>query len=422
MSKHPLQNTFRSLCVAITSLAVLVGTLSNPSLSVAQKPSSDKKERSANDKHTDSKSTSTADEHAEDESAELGVIVGSCPGEGVCVLDTVWGSPADEAGIVHGDYILSLNGTKVSTPKELMDALKKSEVGKTTKVTVWRRGETLTREVMLASKADKPPASHGAWLGVMLAPDPDSKGVMVERVMQSSPAAKAGLRSGDVISKCEDQKVGDAKSLAESIQDKGPGTELQLTVTRDGNEKQIKVALGDRDEAPIRFMRQFMQSPRGNRSDSDNRWDDDSRMGNGQGDSLQMIEETLDEMRQRIRDLENRIRDKKRDDIGDVDDNDVSIRSRIPVEAATVLVVQRGGIGDRDWDGRWNRNRNWNDNDYDWRNRYRSGYRSPLFRSPGYGNYYYRYGGRPYYGNFGRGYGYGYGRGGVRIGNFGVWW
>ncbi len=409
MSTHSPRPTFRRVTATIASLSIALGTLSQSSPLLAQERSQDNKQV-GNDKQPGAKSTAAVDEHAADECAELGVILGSCPGQGVCVLDTVWGSPADEAGIVHGDYILSLNGTDVSTPKQLKDALKKTKAADTAKVTVWRQGQTVERDITLASKGENPPPSHGAWLGVMLSPA-DGKGLMIERVMQSSPAADAGLRSGDVIVQRDDQAINDARSLAESIEDMGPGTELQLTIERDGQQQQMKVTLGDREEAPMQFTRQSMQFS------DDSGMDSEAGFGGGQANSLQMMEETIDEMRKRIRDLENQVRKMNSKDTDDVSQNSSTIG-----ENGVALVVQRDGNRNRDWNGRWNRGRNWNNNSYDWRNRYRNGYRQPLYRSPSYNNYYYRYGGSPYYGNFGRGYGYGYGQGGVRIGNLGIWW
>lgn len=371
----------------------------------------DQQQQESNSNQADAKSTSVSDEHADDEAPQLGVIVGSCPGEGVCVLGTVWGSPADDAGIVHGDYILSLNGTTVSTPKELIAALKQAKEGDKAKVKLWRQGETIEREVMLASKADEPPASHRAWLGVMLTPAENDEGVQIDQVMRGSPAEKADLRIGDVIVKRDDQAIGDIRSFAENIEDMQPGSELQLTVKREGNPMQIKVTVGDIEEAPMRFWRQAqdaMQSIGGQSTDR-----------SATDESSSMLEDALDEMRQRVRELERKLGELKTSD-------EVSQRSDVSGSDGTMLVVQRGQRRGSDWSGSdwsgsdWNRGRSWDHNYNDWQNRYRSGYRYPLYQSPRYGNSYYRYGGRPYYGNFGRNYGFG--RGGVRIGNLGVWW
>ncbi|TWU05830.1 PDZ domain-containing protein [Stieleria varia] len=395
-------STFRTrygrLSLSIAALAVipLAGISANTTFG-------DEPKQAAVSDQDDAKSASLSDEHADDESPQLGVIVGSCPGEGVCVLDTVWGSPAHEAGIMHGDYILTLDGTEVSTPRELMDALKKTKGGDTATIGLWRQGETMEQKVMLASKADKPPASHGAWLGVMLSPDQDDKGVRIEKVMRGSPASDAGLRSGDVIVQREQSAISSVRSFAESIEDMEPGTELQLTVHRNGDPMQMKVTVGDLDEAPMRFMRESQNAfqSMGGRS----------QYSAGREESSEMLEETLDELRKRIRELEKSIREMKPSD-------DISQRSDVLGSDGTMLVVQRDQRR-RGYDGR-NRGRNWDNDFYDWRSRYRSGYRYPLYRSPRYGNSYYRYGGRPYYGNFGRSYGYG--RSGFRIGNFGVWW
>ncbi len=384
--------------LAIACLAALVITGNAATVAVA-----DDQQKESSSNQADAKSSSVSDEHADDEAPQLGVIVGSCPGEGVCVLGTVWGSPADEAGVVHGDYILSLNGTAVSTPKELIAALKQAKEGDPAKVKLWRQGETIEREVMLASKADEPPASHRAWLGVMLAPAENDEGVQIDQVMRGSPAEKADLRSGDVIVKRGDQAIDDMRSFAENIEDMQPGSELQLTVKRDGNPMQIKVTVGDIDEAPMRFWRQAQGSMQSMGGRSSN--------GSDSNDSSSMLEDALDELRQRIRQLEQKLGERKTSD-------EVSQRSDDWGSDGTMFVVQRGQRRGSGWD----RGRIWDNDYYDWQNRYRRGYgyNMPLYRSPRYGNSYYRYGGRPYYGNFGRNYGFG--QGGVRIGNFGVWW
>lgn len=360
-------------------------------------------------------------QHAEDEEPALGVIVGSCPGEGVCVKDTVWNSPADSAGIRQGDYILSVDGKKVSSPGELRELIKKMKPGQETSVTVWREGEEMKKELMLASRAEQQPESHKAWLGVMLART-DGEGVRVEQVVPRSPADEAGLQRGDTIVKQGGQEVTDVQAFVRSVEDKGPGTDLQLTVRRDGEEQQLDVTLGHVHAAPMRFLRAMRPPMDGPQGGFGGGFGPGPGFGGG-GDP--MMEETLDQIRRQLHQLEQEVRrlQQHHQDSDAPSDPDVSLRFDAAEQNGTTLVVQRGDFWDRNrWDrgNRWNRgNRYYNDRG--WNDGY--GYRSyrPLYRSPRYGNYYYNYGGRPYY-NRGGGYGYGYGRSGIQLGNFGVYW
>ncbi len=409
--KNPIRH-LKPWTVALAACGMFAITANQSSWSdEPNKPQSDANQSES----TDAKSTTMMDEHAEDESQALGVVVGSCPGNAVCVLDTIWGSPADEAGLRQGDYILSVDDKNVSSPKQLNQAIEASDAGKEVTLTVWRHGTESKMQVMPASMSEELPASQRAWLGVMLSPAQEGGGVLIEQVMRDSPAAEAGLRSGDTITKQGDKKVMDVQSFIESVGDMGPGSEMQLTVQRSGKAQQMPVTLGDKSEAPMRFQR--VQRPSMD--------DQDMSSSRESGNSMEMLDEAIDEMRQQIRELSNEVRELKTGngkqpkpaEVDDLSNSDTF------TDGAITLVTDR-------WNGNnWNRGNSWNNNNTnynnnDWRTSYRSGYRSPLYRSPGYGNSYYRNGGQSYYGNFGRNYGYGsgYGQGGVRIGNFGVWW
>ena len=68
----------------------------------------------------------------------------------------------------------------------------------------------------------------------------DSKGVLVTSVMDDSPAAKAGLKAGDVITAIDGEKVEDAGDLAQGINKKKDG-DVTLTVIRNKNQRTITV-------------------------------------------------------------------------------------------------------------------------------------------------------------------------------------
>jgi serine protease Do len=68
----------------------------------------------------------------------------------------------------------------------------------------------------------------------------DGKGVLVTSVADDSPAAKAGLRAGDVITAIDGEKVEGAGDLARGINKKKDG-EVTLTVVRNKNQRTINV-------------------------------------------------------------------------------------------------------------------------------------------------------------------------------------
>ncbi len=64
-----------------------------------------------------------------------------------------------------------------------------------------------------------------------------------------TPAARAGLKNGDVITKFGDQSVGSADELRRLVDSKQPGDKVELTVTRNGKTQTVTVTLGTRPSA-----------------------------------------------------------------------------------------------------------------------------------------------------------------------------
>jgi membrane-associated protease RseP (regulator of RpoE activity) len=72
------------------------------------------------------------------------------------------------------------------------------------------------------------------------------RGVAVEKVMENSPAAAAGLQTGDVIVRFNRDEVTSTRKLTRLISEVAPDHQVSLTVLRNGNEKEIKATLGKR--------------------------------------------------------------------------------------------------------------------------------------------------------------------------------
>jgi serine protease Do len=92
------------------------------------------------------------------------------------------------------------------------------------------------------------------WLGVEIQPvTPDladslgvknASGALVAKETAESPAAKAGVKTGDVITEVNGDKVADPRDLARKIAELGPKKDADLTVWRNGEKQTIDVTLG----------------------------------------------------------------------------------------------------------------------------------------------------------------------------------
>ncbi|CAN5352196.1 DegQ family serine endoprotease [soil metagenome] len=64
--------------------------------------------------------------------------------------------------------------------------------------------------------------------------------------MRENPARKAGLQPGDVVLAVNDEAVSSPSSLQQAIAFHEPGDEVELTIWRDGEEREVEVELGER--------------------------------------------------------------------------------------------------------------------------------------------------------------------------------
>ena len=72
------------------------------------------------------------------------------------------------------------------------------------------------------------------------------QGALIADVQPNSPAAKAGLKDGDVITAVNGHPVEDANRLTFTVGAVAPGTKLDVEVVRDGKTKKVAVTTGER--------------------------------------------------------------------------------------------------------------------------------------------------------------------------------
>jgi serine protease Do len=77
----------------------------------------------------------------------------------------------------------------------------------------------------------------------------DRGGALVAEVVPDGPAARAGIKDGDVITSVNGQTVADGNNLALTVSGEAPGTKLSLEVVRDGKPIQIDATTSERPGA-----------------------------------------------------------------------------------------------------------------------------------------------------------------------------
>jgi putative serine protease PepD len=86
-------------------------------------------------------------------------------------------------------------------------------------------------------------AEH-AYLGVAV--ETQNGAVRITQVRSGTPAARAGLRAGDVVTAIDGNDVGSADALTSAVSAKSPGDTISVTYTRDGTSHNVQVKLTTR--------------------------------------------------------------------------------------------------------------------------------------------------------------------------------
>ena len=85
-----------------------------------------------------------------------------------------------------------------------------------------------------------------AFLGVRFSQTPHPDGVLVEQVVPNAPAAKAGMKAGDVITEFDGKKVGSVEDIIAIMRKKKPGDKVKIKVLRNGEEVKLEATLEER--------------------------------------------------------------------------------------------------------------------------------------------------------------------------------
>ena len=162
-------------------------------------------------------------------SPELAEAFGVKDKTGALVVDVLPKSPAEDAGLKQGDVITAIDGKEIADPAALQKTIAAHEGGAKVEIHYLRGDEKKSVQAELAGpgsdKSSTAATNDRGTLGVSVADLSDQlreqhklpdnvQGVIVTGIEADSPAARAGLRVGDVIQQIDRKDVDNARGAA----------------------------------------------------------------------------------------------------------------------------------------------------------------------------------------------------------------
>jgi putative serine protease PepD len=196
---------------------------------------------------SDAASTTTGSvEGAHQDSVQSDIYFGAldvapAPGDkgGVLVRGVEKKSPAANSGLQPGDVIIAMDGSRVGSLPELVQALNRlpgaHDAGDKVSVTISRGSRHLTLIANLGARV---------YLGVGVESVAGGQaGALVKSVQSGSPAASAGLRPGDVITAVDGNPIARVNDLFKALGAYQVGDEIRITFSRKSRQVTVTVTL-----------------------------------------------------------------------------------------------------------------------------------------------------------------------------------
>ena len=168
--------------------------------------------------------------------------------------------PADKAGLVGGDVIVTFDGQPVQHEDEITRALTKIPPGKVVDVVYLRDGESHTTKLTtvdenelkrLTREFENRPREQRARFGYddseterVEIPGTKIAGVRLDEVTPSMPADIAGVKNGDVVIEFDGIPIRTPDEMLMRVRRAVPYTTLKLTVMRGQEKLEIPVRVG----------------------------------------------------------------------------------------------------------------------------------------------------------------------------------
>jgi len=184
-------------------------------------------------------------------------------------------SPAEKAGLMTGDVVLTYNGQRVEGMEQFTRMVRETPVGRDVKLDIWRNAAPMSVTAKIATRSGRTVFGDGnftfnfpepfipdvprnlmTWRTALLGIDAEAldgqlatyfgikEGVLVRSVVAGSAAEKAGIKAGDVITRVDGSDVRTPTDLSTRLRGLR-GKSVDVVVTREHREMTLNVMIAD---------------------------------------------------------------------------------------------------------------------------------------------------------------------------------
>ncbi len=192
---------------------------------------------------------------------------------GIIITEVISDSPADQAGLQAGEWIISIEGEEVNAESDLAKIIGGYQPGDTIDIEIHTIGED--PKVVQVSLGQHPDDPDKAYLGIFYhpgvglrgfdrgripnafpdgmpnipfvhpfeLPEGDISGAIITEILADSPAEIAELKKNDIITAVDGTEINNPSDLTKSIHSHKPGDEVNITILRPGEKEPLIIAV-----------------------------------------------------------------------------------------------------------------------------------------------------------------------------------
>lgn len=198
-------------------------------------------------------------------------------------------SPAEKAGLKPGDVVLEYNGERVEGMEQFGRLVRETPPGREVKLTISRDGKTQMLAVTISTRRSRfqgfpsgfrmpefqmpdIPQIFTTLRSPMLGVEAESlgsqlasyfgvkEGVLVRSVLDNTPAQKAGIKAGDVLTKVDGMQVTTPSEVSSAVRAASAKNSYMIELMRDRKPITVTINVDDRSERGIPRGRIFQNS------------------------------------------------------------------------------------------------------------------------------------------------------------------